>query len=51
MHLWLMVLSSFGSDLQCNTFAQVVAAEYMKTYSLNEHIKSIIEKCIELDVI
>ncbi len=37
------ILIKQGSDLQCNTFAQVVAAEYMKTYSLNEHIRSIIK--------
>ena len=37
------ILIKQGADLQCNTFAQVVAGEYMKTYSLDDHIKSIIE--------
>lgn len=37
------ILIKQGADLQCNTFAQVIAGEYMKTYSLDDHIKSIIE--------
>ncbi|WP_346878800.1 MULTISPECIES: PLP-dependent aminotransferase family protein [unclassified Clostridium] len=37
------ILIKQGADLQCNTFAQVIAGEYMKIYSLDDHIKSIIE--------
>ncbi|MEG0133689.1 MAG: PLP-dependent aminotransferase family protein [Clostridium sp.] len=37
------ILIKQGADLQCNTLAQVAAAEFMKTYSLDEHIDSIIK--------
>lgn len=37
------ILIKQGADLQCNTLAQVFAAEYMKKYNLNEHIADIID--------
>lgn len=37
------ILIKQGADLQSNTFAQVLSAEFMKTYSLDDHIKSIIK--------
>lgn len=37
------ILIKQGADLQCNTLSQIVTAEYMKEYNLNDHIKKIIE--------
>ncbi|MEG1254431.1 PLP-dependent aminotransferase family protein [Clostridium sp.] len=37
------ILIKQGADLQCNTLSQVVTSEFMKTYSLDEHISSIIK--------
>lgn len=37
------VLIKQGADLQCSSLDQRIAAEYMKTYDLNEHIAKIIE--------
>lgn len=51
------VLVKQGTDLQCNTIAQMTIAEYLKRYDIDEHIKKIVEvyrkrrnvavKCIE----
>lgn len=51
------VLVKQGTDLQCNTIAQMTIAEYLKQYDIDEHIKKIVEvyrkrrdvavKCIE----
>lgn len=37
------ILIKQGADLQCNTLSQVIAAEFMKEYSLDEHIEKIIK--------
>lgn len=37
------ILIKQGADLQCNTLSQVIAAEFMKQYSLDEHIEKIIK--------
>ncbi|WP_106831956.1 aminotransferase-like domain-containing protein [Parabacteroides pacaensis] len=51
------VLVKQGTDLQCNTIAQMVIAEYLKRYDIDKHIGKIVEvyrkrrdvavKCIE----
>lgn len=51
------VLVKQGTDLQCNTIAQMTIAEYLKRYDIDKHIKKIVEvyrrrrdiavKCIE----
>lgn len=51
------VLVKQGTDLQCNTIAQMVISEYLKRYDIDEHIGKIVEvykkrrdvavKCIE----
>jgi 2-aminoadipate transaminase len=51
------VLVKQGTDLQCNTMAQMTIAEYLKHYNIDEHIGRIVEvykkrrdvtvKCIE----
>lgn len=52
------VLVKQGTDLQCNTIAQMTIAEYLKQHDIDKHIEKIIEvyrkrrdiaiKCIEL---
>lgn len=37
------VLVKQGTDLQCNTIAQMTIAEYLKHYDIDEHIRKIIE--------
>ncbi|MFD3157129.1 PLP-dependent aminotransferase family protein [Haloimpatiens sp. FM7330] len=37
------ILVKQGADLQANTFTQMIAAEFMQKYSLDEHIKKIID--------
>ena len=37
------VLVKQGTDLQCNTIAQMTIAEYLKRYDIDEHIRKIIE--------
>ncbi len=37
------VLVKQGTDLQCNTFAQMVLAEYLKRYDIDRHIEKIVE--------
>ncbi|WP_073344779.1 aminotransferase-like domain-containing protein [Bacteroides congonensis] len=37
------VLVKQGTDLQCNTIAQMTIAEYLKRYDINKHIAKIIE--------
>ena len=37
------VLVKQGTDLQCNTIAQMTIAEYLKRYDIDKHIKKIIE--------
>ena len=37
------VLVKQGTDLQCNTIAQMVISEYLKRYDINEHIARIVE--------
>lgn len=37
------VLVKQGTDLQCNTIAQMTIAEYLKQYDIDKHIKKIIE--------
>lgn len=37
------VLVKQGTDLQCNTFAQMTIAEYLKRYDIDRHIGKIIE--------
>ena len=32
-----------GTDLQCNTIAQMTIAEYLKRYDIDEHISKIVE--------
>lgn len=51
------VLVKQGTDLQCNTIAQMTIAEYLKRYDIDKHIEKIVEvyrkrrdiavKCIE----
>ncbi|PXV68855.1 2-aminoadipate transaminase [Dysgonomonas alginatilytica] len=52
------VLVKQGTDLQCNTIAQMIIAEYLKQYDIDKHIERIVEvykrrkdiaiECIEL---
>lgn len=37
------VLVKQGTDLQCNTIAQMTIAEYLKRYDIDKHIKKIVE--------
>lgn len=37
------VLVKQGTDLQCNTIAQMVISEYLKRYDIDEHIGKIVE--------
>lgn len=37
------VLVKQGTDLQCNTIAQMTIAEYLKRYDIDEHISKIVE--------
>lgn len=37
------VLIKQGTDLQCNTIAQMTIAEYLKRYDIDKHIKKIVE--------
>lgn len=37
------VLVKQGTDLQCNTIAQMTIHEYLKRYNINDHIKKIVE--------
>lgn len=37
------VLVKQGTDLQCNTMAQMVIAEYLKRYDIDKHIEKIVE--------
>lgn len=37
------VLVKQGTDLQCNTIAQMIIAEYLKRYDIDKHISKIVE--------
>ncbi|WP_300702378.1 PLP-dependent aminotransferase family protein [Bacteroides sp.] len=37
------VLVKQGTDLQCNTIAQITIAEYLKRYDIDKHIQKIVE--------